>query len=163
MVPINNESCKNITVIINETIYPAIEPNSVFGNNIDSDIAIIPDNNSTNKCENSTLNQAIQIGFFITLAFTLLCFLMIAWKCCLRDMLEEFIDDVFFCGCRNNLQICKTVCGICMECCEDERENKRERREQQIERSNKIEMNIIQQAVYDEEEGKIKTIKRVHV
>ena len=122
-------------------------------------------NNSTTDCSENSVNKIFQIGFFITLAMTLLCFLMIAWKCGLKDFFEELVDDLFFCGCRDNLQMCKTICGICRECCDNEDENNESvhNRKPHPQNAPRIEMKIMERVEIDEETGENKIVRRLHV
>ena len=164
----DNCSCQNTTIYINKTIenkpYPTgtIENNN---NNFRSVESINQHSNNNTDCGDNTTNRIFQIGFFITLAMTLLCFLMIAWRCGLRDMLEEFIDDTCFCGCRDNFQMCKTICCILRECCGDE-ENEKEsihNRKPHPQNAPRIEMNIMERVEVDPVTGENKIIRRLQV
>jgi len=138
-----------------------------YGNHAMMQNDIVMDNtNATTDCGENATNKIFQIGFFITLAMTLLCFLMIAWRCGLKDIFEEFIDDMCFCGCRDNLQMCKTICGICKELCGEEEEDNNKpihNTKPHPQNAPRIEMKIMERVEVDEETGENKIIKRLYV
>ena len=161
-----NTTCKNITIYINKTgkiTKDIIETNDNSNSQVINFESSRMNNNSTQDCGNNTTNRIFQIGFFITLAMTLLCFLMIAWKCGLKDLLEEFIDDMCFCGCRDNLQMCKTICGICRECCDENDNEPIHNTKPHPQNAPRIEMKIMERVEVDEITGENRIVKRLQV
>ena len=60
------------------------------------------------------------IGFFITLAITLFATLVCLWRCWIKDMVEEFIDDLFCCGYGNVIKDCYSWCCLCFSLVNDD-------------------------------------------
>ena len=67
-----------------------------------------------------------------------------------------------FCGCRDNLQMCKTICGICRECCEENNEPIHNTKPHP-QNAPRIEMKIIERVEVDEITGKNIIVKRLQV
>ena len=85
-------------------------------------------NTPPNKYKNETCNCKeehpmsfwVQIGFFITLGFSVFAALVCIWRCWLKDMIEEFIDDLFCCGYGDQIKMCCGICCILCELCKDD-------------------------------------------
>ena len=58
------------------------------------------------------------IGFFITLGLTLCFTLLILWRCWIKEMIEDYIDDLLCCGYGEEIKKACSFFGICCECCE---------------------------------------------
>tara|TARA_Y100000768_G_scaffold383754_1_gene366458 strand:- start:378 stop:1880 length:1503 start_codon:yes stop_codon:yes gene_type:complete len=143
---------RNITIYKNITIYREItncikdkdrdkdndrdtkSPN--IYNQYDRDINIEHKNNT---CDCNTKEQPmsfwIQIGFFITLGFSVFAALVCIWRCWVKDMVEEFIDDLFCCGYGDQIKTCCTCCCILCEICKDDDDN-----DEQPDRDTRVEM-----------------------
>ena len=85
-------------------------------------------NTPPNQYKNETCNCKeihpmsfwVQIGFFITLGFSVFAALVCIWRCWLKDMIEEFIDDLFCCGYGDQIKMCCGICCILCELCKDD-------------------------------------------
>ena len=59
----------------------------------------------------------VQIGFFITLGLSTFAALVCIWRCWLKEMIEDYIDDLFCCGYGEEVKnFCECLC-ICCELC----------------------------------------------
>ena len=77
--------------------------------------------NETCNCkEEHPMSFWVQIGFFITLGFSVFAALVCIWRCWLKDMIEEFIDDLFCCGYGDQIKMCCGICCILCELCKDD-------------------------------------------
>ena len=83
--------------------------------------------NETCNCkEEHPMSFWVQIGFFITLGFSVFAALVCIWRCWLKDMIEEFIDDLFCCGYGDQIKMCCFCCCTLCEICKDEPEENQE-------------------------------------
>jgi hypothetical protein len=83
--------------------------------------------NETCNCkEVHPMSFWIQIGVFITLGFSVFAALICIWRCWLKDMIEEFIDDLFCCGYGDQIKMCCFCCCTLCEICKDEPEENQE-------------------------------------
>ena len=57
----------------------------------------------------------MQIAFFITLGLSVFSTLICIWRCWLKEILEDFIDDLLCCGYGNYIKNCFTFCCIFCE------------------------------------------------
>ena len=77
--------------------------------------------NETCNCkEVAPMSFWVQIGFFITLGFSVFAALVCIWRCWLKDMIEEFIDDLFCCGYGDQIKMCCGICCMLCELCKDD-------------------------------------------
>ena len=63
------------------------------------------------------------VGFFITLSLTLCCTIVILWRCWIKEMIEDYIDQLFCCGYGEVIKNCCELCCICCEICEKDDNN----------------------------------------
>ena len=83
------------------------------------------------------MNMIFMIGFFITVAITLFLTLICIWRCWLKEMIEDYIDDLFCCGYGDEVKNCFIFCCTCCDICRD---NDTDRNEQQPDRDTRVEM-----------------------
>ena len=125
---------KNITIYNNSTNCPSVEDDKIHYNpntKHSKDISNIQiKNNTMTSCdcppESKLMNMIFMIGFFITLAITLFATLVCLWRCWIKDMIEEFIDDLFCCGYGNVIKDCYYWCCLCAEAISDDSPNDEE-------------------------------------
>ena len=78
--------------------------------------------NETCNCkEVAPMSFWVQIGFFITLGFSTFAALVCIWRCWLKEMIEDYIDDLFCCGYGEEVKnFCECLCMCCELCKNDE-------------------------------------------
>ena len=121
---------KNKTRWINKTSYKQVivkvplndndkqNPNNY--NSYDTTHRPLYKNETCNCKEVAPMSFWVQIGFFITLGFSTFAALVCIWRCWLKDMIEEFIDDLFCCGYGDQIKMCCGICCILCELCKDD-------------------------------------------
>lgn len=72
------------------------------------------------------MNMIFMIGFFITLSITLFATLVCLWRCWIKDMVEEFINDLFCCGYGSIVKDCCYWCCLCFDAVRDDSPNDEE-------------------------------------
>ena len=138
---------KNITNIIkidwinrtrwnNKTTYkqvivkvPSSDNDNQFSNNYNnyhSTTRPLYKNETCNCKEVTPMSFWVQLGFFITLGFSIFAALVCIWRCWLKDIIEEFIDDLFCCGYGDQIKMCCFCCRALCEICKDEPEENQE-------------------------------------
>tara|TARA_B100000963_G_scaffold70065_1_gene58415 strand:+ start:172 stop:2271 length:2100 start_codon:yes stop_codon:yes gene_type:complete len=77
--------------------------------------------NETCNCkEVHPMSFWVQIGFFITLGLSTFAALVCIWRCWLKEMIEDYIDDLFCCGYGEEIKnFCECIC-ICCELCKND-------------------------------------------
>jgi len=124
---------KNKTRWINKTNYkqvvvkvPVVDNNasipepSVFNSYDSSPPPRIYKNDTCNCKEVHPMSFWVQIGFFITLGFSTFAALVCIWRCWLKEMIEDYIDDLFCCGYGDEIKnFCECLC-ICCELCKND-------------------------------------------
>ena len=138
---------KNVTVYKNVIVYKNVtnckkntDKTDITSTNPEKPIYIYRDSwfsnftNNTN-CEkpNKLMNMIFMIGFFITVAITLFATLVCIWRCWLKEMIEDFIDDLFCCGYGDQIKTCCTCCCILCELCKDDEDEEEPNRNSRIE------------------------------
>ena len=80
--------------------------------------------NETCNCkEAAPMSFWVQIGFFITLGFSTFAALVCIWRCWLKEMIEDYIDDLFCCGYGEEVKnFCECLC-MCCELCKNDDSN----------------------------------------
>ena len=127
---------KNITIYKNITVYKNITnciknknntiPPSVFHNIDDNyDINILSNNTCNCETKENKISFWMQIGFFITLGLSIFFALICIWRCWLKEILEDFIDDLLCCGYGSHIKNCLTCCCILCES-DNNKEKKKE-------------------------------------
>ena len=118
---------KNITIQQNSTKCPSVKPDNIYikpDTQASKTINKPSSNNTDENCdcdrENRLMNMVFMIGFFITLAITLFATLVCLWRCWIKDMVEEFIDDLFCCGYGNVIKDCYSWCCLCFSLVNDD-------------------------------------------
>ena len=82
-------------------------------------------NTTKTECEQDRLmNLIFMIGFFITLSLTLFCSIIVLWRCWIKEMIEDYIDQLFCCGYGEAIKNCCDLCCIFCELCEKDDNNK---------------------------------------
>ena len=78
--------------------------------------------NETCNCkEAAPMSFWVQIGFFITLGFSTFAALVCIWRCWLKEMIEDYIDDLFCCGYGEEVKkFCECLCMCCELCKNDD-------------------------------------------
>ena len=122
----------NKTRLINKTNYkevvvkvPDIDnnnslPPSVFNSYDRTPPPRIHKNETCNCKEVEPMSFWVQIGFFITLGFSTFAALVCIWRCWLKEMIEDYIDDLFCCGYGEEIKnFCECLC-ICCELCKND-------------------------------------------
>lgn len=102
-------------------------------NSYDTKNHISHKNETCNCREVHPMSFWVQIGFFITLGFSVFAALVCIWRCWLKDMIEEFVDDLFCCGYGDQIKMC---CGICCMLCELCKDDSSEEEEVEMHRTN---------------------------
>ena len=75
------------------------------------------------------MNFIFMIGFFITLSLTLCCTIVILWRCWIKEMIEDYIDQLFCCGYGEAIKNCCDICCIFCEIFEKDDVNKDDERD----------------------------------
>ena len=156
---------KNITRYINSTNCIGRDKDSTHEPSspdfmINGDISMDSRESNSTKCkENSEMNMIFMIGFFITLGLTLFATLVCIWRCWVKEMVEEFIDDLFCCGYGDAIKNCCSCCSILCEICKDEDKDenneRRNRDDDRFNRNEKIEMETYPNPIlYPKREGR---------
>ena len=132
---INKTNYKEVIVKVhvvddNTTLQP-----SVFNSYDNSQHQLHRNNTCDCNTKNNPMSFWMQIGFFITLGLSVFAALVCMWRCWIKDMVEEFIDDLFCCGYGDQIKTCCTCCCILCEICKDEDDNEEEQN-----RNSRVEM-----------------------
>ena len=132
---INKTNYKEVIVKVhvvddNTTLQP-----SVFNSYDNSQHQLHRNNTCDCNTKNNPMSFWMQIGFFITLGLSVFAALVCMWRCWIKDMVEEFIDDLFCCGYGDEIKTCCTCCCILCELCKDEDDNEEEQN-----RNSRVEM-----------------------
>ena len=121
---------KNKTRWINKTSYKQVivkvplndndkqNPNNY--NSYDTTHRPLYKNETCNCKEVAPMSFWVQIGFFITLGFSTFAALVCIWRCWLKEMIEDYIDDLFCCGYGDQIKMCCGICCILCELCKDD-------------------------------------------
>lgn len=74
-------------------------------------------NNTIIDCSppNKLMNFVFMVGFFITLTISIFATLICIWRCWLKDIMEDFMDDIFCCGYGDNIKTCCFWCCMCVD------------------------------------------------
>ena len=123
---------KNKTRWINKTNYkqvvvkvPVVDnnttlPPSIYNSYDKTPAPKIHRNDTCNCKEVEPMSFWVQIGFFITLGFSTFAALVCIWRCWLKEMIEDYIDDLFCCGYGEEVKnFCECLC-ICCELCRND-------------------------------------------
>ena len=94
-------------------------PPSVF-NSYDSSSSPLYKNNTCNCKEIEPMSFWMQIGFFITLGLSVFAALVCMWRCWIKEMIEDYIDDLFCCGYGDEIKDCLGCCCIFCELCKND-------------------------------------------
>jgi len=113
---------KNITIYHNSTKCNCANNNKIYDKptvspKIQTEKDIQLSNTTISECPppNRLMNLIFMIGFFITLAFSVFAALVCIWRCWLKDIIEDFIDDIFCCGYGDNIKACCFWCCLCVD------------------------------------------------
>ena len=107
-------------VIVKVPIYDKEDNPSNDYNNYDNSNRPYHKNETCNCRELHPMGFWVQIGFFITLGFSVFAALVCIWRCWLKDMIEEFVDDLFCCGYGDQIKMCCGICCMLCELCKDD-------------------------------------------
>ena len=74
-------------------------------------------NNTIIDCSppNKLMNFVFMVGFFITITISIFAALICIWRCWLKDIMEDFMDDIFCCGYGDNIKTCCFWCCMCVD------------------------------------------------
>ena len=61
------------------------------------------------------MNFVFMVGFFITLTISTFAALICIWRCWLKDIIEDYMDDIFCCGYGDNIKACCFWCCMCVD------------------------------------------------
>ena len=117
----NHTKCPSVKP---DTIY--IKPDAQASQNINNYLHNTTNDDCDCTTENKLMNQIFMIGFFVTLSLTLIAILICLWRCWIKDIVEEFIDDIFCCGYGQIIKDCYFWCCFCLGAVRDESTNDEE-------------------------------------
>ena len=120
-----------VPVVDNNTTLPPSVYNSYDSSHTHSSLH---NNNTCNCKEVEPMSFWMQIGFFITLGLSVFAALVCIWRCWLKEMIEDYIDDLFCCGYGDQIKDCLgCFCIFCELCKNDDNEVEHPDREQRVE------------------------------
>ena len=116
---INKTSYKQVTVKVPLNNNDKENPNNY--NSYQTTHKPLYKNETCNCKEAAPMSFWIQIGFFITLGFSTFAALVCIWRCWLKEMIEDYIDDLFCCGYGEEVKkFCECLCMCCELCKNDD-------------------------------------------
>ncbi len=116
---INKTNYKEVIIKVHVVDHNTTLPPSVF-NSYDSSYSPLHKNNTCNCKEIEPMSFWIQIGFFITLGLSVFAALVCMWRCWIKEMIEDYIDDLFCCGYGDEIKDCLGCCCIFCELCKND-------------------------------------------
>jgi len=116
---INKTNYKEVVVKVQVVDDNTTLPPSVF-NSYDNSQHQLHKNNTCNCKEIEPMSFWMQIGFFITLGLSVFAALVCMWRCWIKEMIEDYIDDLFCCGYGDEIKDCLGCCCIFCELCKND-------------------------------------------